>query len=107
MATARSTVTARTARSTVKWSPRKPIRGGPAKNAQYPMEAITLTRGAAIAASSAPALIRPGIPRRGQPPEHGANERDHHISPKNNQQLAHQTDHGQHSDHDDSTVTVE
>jgi hypothetical protein len=60
MATASSTATARTARSTVKWSPRKPISGGPAKNAQYPIDAMTLTRDAAIAGSSAPALIPTG-----------------------------------------------
>jgi len=60
---ARSTATARTARSTVKWSPTKPINGGPAKNAQYPIEAITLTLGAAIPGSSAPALIPTGNPK--------------------------------------------
>ncbi len=35
----------------------------PSKNAQYPIEAITLTRGAAIAGSSAPALIPTGNPK--------------------------------------------
>ena len=50
-------VTAVSARSTVKWSPRKPIEVGPTRKAQYPTEAMTLTR---PAASGGPERLRGG-----------------------------------------------
>ena len=47
---------------TVTCSPSSPISGGPARNAQYPMDATTLTRVAAAAGSSDAALIPTGNP---------------------------------------------
>src|SRR3954470_3601207 len=37
------------------WLPTKPMRGGPTRNATYPMVATALTRAAALAGSSQPA----------------------------------------------------
>src|SRR3954454_10987747 len=54
--------TTTSARSTPTCWPRKPSSGGPARNAQSPIEATTLTRAAARAGSSAAALIPTGKP---------------------------------------------